>query len=146
MDFGLKKSKKKLSEEVAHDQVMILLDYYGIDVEDYEDQKSKEATISTLNKIVGYVRDGLIEISLDKGSLVITQTLAKPSGDDSTITYSEVRGANKAAMDGKGEDHNYAKVYALVGSLTSLGETAIKKLTGKDLSVAECLGTIFLAV
>jgi hypothetical protein len=147
MDFTLSKTKKKkLSKEVAHDQVMVLLDYYGIDVNDLDGKQNKQAMVSTLNKVVGFVREGLVEIALKDGALTITQALVKPPGEVKTIEYGEVHGKHKTAMDGKGDDSNYTKIYALMGSLSGLGDTAIKALKGKDLSVVECLGTVFLAV
>ena len=141
-----KTKKKKLSEEAAHDQVMELLDYYGIDVDDLDGKQNKQAMVSTLNKVCGFIREGLVEIKVKDGALMVTQTLAKPPGDVKTIEYGEVHGKHKTAMDGKGDDSNYTKIYALMGSLSGMGDTAVKALSGKDLSVVECIGTIFLAV
>jgi len=49
-------------------------------------------------------------------------------------------------MAGKQADDHYGKAYALMGSLSSLGEDAIKQLKSVDLSLAEVLGLIFLSV
>ena len=41
---------------------------------------------------------------------------------------------------------NISGLYAMLGSLSGLGATAITNLKGKDLGLAHAIGTIFLVV
>ena len=144
--FALKIKKQPVSQDVAMDQVMSFLEKFDIDVEAIEDKKSKSGVESTLNKMVSYVRSGLIEIIDKDGKISIVQHLANKKGEISTLEYKEITGRHKIAMDGYDENERYKMMYSLAGSISGIGYDGILKLEGKDLSVAEVLGAIFLQI
>ena len=144
--YSLKKKKYDISEQVALDQVMGFLETYDIDIDAIENKKGKAGVESSLNKLVNYVRSGLVEIVKKDGKITITQNLSIPKGEIKTLVYNSIQGKNKIEMDGYEDTEKYTMVYELVGSLCGIGSEGIKKLEGKDLSVAEVLGAIFLQI
>ncbi len=144
--FALAKKKYKISQEVAMDQVMNFLEKFDIDIEAIDDKKAKSGIESTLNKMVSYVRLGLIEFVDKDGHVSIIQHLSHPKGDISTLEYKEIAGKHKVQMDGKEETERYQMMYSLTGALSGIGYDGIIKLEGKDLSVVEVLGAIFLQI
>lgn len=144
--FALAKKKYKISQEAAMDQVMNFLERFDIDIEAIDDKKAKSGIESTLNKMVSYVRLGLIEFIEKDGHLTITQHLSQPKGSVTNLEYTEIAGKHKIQMDGKEETERYQMMYSLTGSLSGIGYDGIIKLEGKDLSVVEVLGAIFLQI
>ena len=144
--YSLKKKKYDISAEVAMDQVMEFLETYDIDVDAIESKKGKSGVESSLNKLVNYVRSGLVEIDKKDGKITITQHLSITKGEVTTLVYASIQGKNKVEMDGCEDNDRYTMIYQLVGSLCGIGSEGIKKLEGKDLSVAEVLGAIFLQI
>lgn len=144
--FALKKKKYDISAEVAMDQVMDFLETYDIDIEAIDDKRAKSGVESSLNKLISYVRLELVELTKKDGKVTITQHLSHPKGEVTTLVYSEIKGKNKVSMDGKSENDRYEMMYSLAGSLSGIGYDGILKLEGKDLSVAEVLGAIFLQI
>ena len=138
----IKDSKYKLSEETAINEIEKMLEYYAIGVNEIKDEQLKSAIELGYERLIKAVRLGRLEIKLENGIQVI-QTLRNGS---TKITYKEIDGNAKSAMAGKKPDDHYGKSYALMGSLSGLGESAIKQLRGVDLSLAEVLGLIFLSV
>ena len=132
----------KLSKKNAKEYLQKMLDYYEIDIDEIEDKKLKNAIKQGSDRLIKAIRYGRIEFKFENGIQVI-QTL-RSNGE--TITYEEINGEAKTAMAGKHEDDFYGKSYALMGSLSGWGESAIKKLKGVDLSLVEVLGMIFLSV
>jgi hypothetical protein len=131
-----------VSEENAEKAVIDLLTFYRVDVDDIEDDKMKKAVESALNKLQAAYRRGQLENSRKDGTFKVIQTTASKT----KIEYDELKGEAKTVMDGFGENANYQKQYALLGSLSGLGAKAIQSLNAVDVSVAECLGLIFLMV
>jgi len=144
--FALSKKKTIVSETVAMDQVMTFLEKFDIDVEAIEDKRSKSGVESTLNKMKDYVKSGLIEIIDKDGKITIIQHLSHPRGDVQTLEYKEISGRHKVAMDGYDENERYKMMYSLAGAISGIGYDGILKLEGKDLSVAEVLGAVFLQI
>jgi plasmid stabilization system protein ParE len=132
----------KLSAETAQAEIKKMLDYYEIEIDEIEDADLKRAIKQGYDRLIKAVRLGRLEIKTE-GGLSVVQLLRDGS---ETITYREIDGTAKSAMAGKKPDDSYGKAYALMGSLSGLGEVAIKKLKGVDLSLTEVLGLIFLAV
>ena len=130
--------ENKISKESAEISFESFLDYYDIDKEDLTDEE-KLPFEQGKRRIIKAIRTGRLEITIDD-KLVITQNVK----GGQTIEYQEVTGKAKMEMDK--EKGNYGKVYALLGSLSGLGGGAFKKLSGKDLSLAETLGAVFLLV
>ncbi len=138
--------KYKLSEESAQEQMEIFEDHYDLDLEIINDKSVKSAMKSSKDKIIQAIRLGRVEIKEENNELTIIQTLKNPPGDVTEIVYGEIKGRHKVAMDGKGDDTNYSKIYALLGALSGQGPKAFMSLKGADVSVAECLGALFLQI
>jgi plasmid stabilization system protein ParE len=136
------KEKYKISSQNARIQLEKMFDYYEIDIDEIEDKELKRAIKGGYERLVKAIRLGRLEINLEDGIKIIQTT--RNSG--TKITYREIDGVAKSAMAGKEEKDYYGKSYALMGSLCDLGEAAIKKLKGVDLSLVEVLGMIFLSV
>lgn len=136
------KEKYILAKQAAKNELEKMLDYYEIDIDEIEDKELKKAIQQGYARLVKAVRLGRLEIKLEDGIQII-QTLRDKS---EKITYREINGTAKTEMAGKQADDYYGKSYALMGSLSGLGEGAIKKLKSVDLSLAEVLGLIFLSV
>jgi plasmid stabilization system protein ParE len=136
------KEKYKISSKNARIQLEKMFDYYEIDIDEIEEKELKRAIKGGYERLVKAIRLGRLEINLEDGIKIIQTT--RNSG--TKITYREIDGVAKSAMAGKEEKDYYGKSYALMGSLCDLGEAAIKKLKGVDLSLAEVLGMIFLSV
>lgn len=133
----------KLSRESAEEQFNIFLDYYDIDPDDWADNL-QDAFKSAKNRLIRAIMRGLV--SIEAGDPIrVTQYLSKKPDAD-PILYAEMSGKAKVAMKGKDETDTFGKIYALTGSLTGLGETAITTLKGVDMSIAESLGLLFLQI
>lgn len=141
--FGLnKKIEYALSEEVAVNQVVSMLEYYEIDV-DSMDEKQGDAVNSILENLTRFVRQGRLEIIVDDSGIKCIQTLAKNS--EIKITYKEIDGRAKTAMGTKKDADQNGRLYAVMGALSD-GEAALLKLKGPDVSLVENLGAVFLLV
>lgn len=129
-----------ISKESAIAQLDVLYDYYEIDLSEMSGDV-KSAIEHSAGKVAKAIQKGRVEISLDDDGIVkITQTV---KGGD-TLVYAEMNGQAKIAMGSKAPDDSYGKAYAMMGALCGLGEGAILKLKGKDLSTAEALGVLLL--
>jgi len=138
--YQIKRTEQQyvLSEESAVEQVMALLTYYDIDVDRLAGGNDlQEASLEkTFDQLTDYVRRGLVEVG-ENGT--VTQHL----GSGQTLQYAEIGAKHKLVMDKVPQGQQYAKMYALMGSLASCGSTAIEKLPAKDLAVVEVLSTVF---
>jgi hypothetical protein len=130
------------SKETAKNELKKMLDYYEIEIEEIEDEKLKTAIENSYNRLIKAVMKNRLRINLNDGIEIIQ----KLKDGTTEIKYKEINGKAKTAMAGKKEDDFYGKAYALMGSLSGLGEAAISSLKGVDLSLVEVLGLIFLAV
>lgn len=137
----MEKEKYKLAEKPAKGQLESMLDYYEIDIDEIEDKEVRRAVKSGYNRLIKAIRLGRLEIKID-GGFKVTQT----TRNNEVIEYREIDGDSKVAMSTKEEKDWYGKSYALMGSLSGVGESGIRKLKGVDLSLAEVLGMIFLQV
>lgn len=130
-----------ISEEVAEEQVLDLLTYYDIDLSKIKDPVKIAFVERVFDQLRDYIRRGQVEIKWDNESrLEVAQHL---SGGQEVI-YSEVSAKAKLAMDRAPQEARYARIYAIMGSLSGLGSTAIEKLPARDLAVVEILGSVFL--
>ena len=133
----------KISRESAEAELKRFLDYYEIDGGDFNEEQLK-AHEQSKERIIKAIRLGRLEVGEDGFTLI--QTLRDPVGESSTITYGELRGKAKVSMKSKSDTDYYGRCYAVLGALSGLGDTAIINLRGVDLSLAECIGSIFLQV
>ncbi len=140
--FSKDDERYKFGKDVAKAELKKMLDYYEIDIDEIEDKDLRRAIQQGYDRLIKAVRLGRLEVKLE-GGIKIIQRLR----DEKTILeYREIDGVAKMEMAGKDEKDHYGKAYALMGSLSGLGEGAIKKLKSVDLSLAEVLGLIFLSV
>jgi hypothetical protein len=140
--FSITKLKEKevLSEETALKIVIDLCKTFDIDVDAETDKKQKKRIESLLEAMVEFVRRGLLEFKEGK----IIQHLKNAKGEVVEINYKIITGRQKMAMDGKDENDRFEMMYAVLASAAGLPETAIQKLYGIDLKVAESLTIFFL--
>ena len=136
----MKKREYKISEESAQFSLDELLDYYEIDFNDLPAAQQDQMG-AVERKLIKWIREGRLEIKTEDGIQCI-QTLRNAE----QITYREIDGAAKTAMGTKTAEDQHGRVYAVMGALCGQGETLITKLKGPDLSLAECLGGLFLLV
>jgi hypothetical protein len=135
-----KSDKYKISDKVATEQLIKLLSYYDIDIDNIEDKKLQQLMESVFNKTVQFIRMGKLEIKIENGVQIIQNT------KNDKIIYTGIRAENKISMDAYEEKETHKRIYAVLGSLSGLGENAILKLEEQDMSCAECVGFIFLQV
>lgn len=134
------KTKPKLSIENAQAELDKLIDYYEIDIDDLP-SSAKDGIDAVMKKMVKFIRLGRLEIKIEDGIQCI-QTLRD---SETKITYKELNGKAKTAMGSKKETDQHGRLFALLGALSD-GERVIHQLKGPDLSLAECLGGLFLLV
>jgi hypothetical protein len=134
-------NKLKLSEKSAKENLQKMLDYYEIDIDDIEEKEVRRAVKSGLKRLIKSMMKGRLEIKIEEEFQVIQTT---KNGEK--IIYREIDGKAKTSMANKEEKDYYGKSYALMGSLSNLGESAITSMKGVDLSLVEVLGMIFLQV
>ncbi len=130
---------KLISEKVATEQMQILYDYYDIDIEEATGDP-KTALQNAHQRLINAIRKGRLAIE-DKDGLKVTQIVR--GGD--TLEYKVVSGGAKLAMKAA-DSENHRRMYQMLAYLVGLTCSDIAKLTGFDLSVAECLGLLFLYV
>ena len=137
----------KISQQVADAQFEMFSEYYDFDESDSGNEDVRHAMAGAKARVVKAIRRGRVEIEETEGDIVVHQHLKFPLGEVKSLRYGVITGKAKVAMEkGTSGDENYAKIYALLGSLSGLGSTAISALRGVDLSTAECIGAIFLQV
>ncbi|GHV16136.1 hypothetical protein FACS189493_1420 [Spirochaetia bacterium] len=133
----------KISEETAAKSVMDLVKHYRIDIDalpNTDAQKSLEGALSVLQD--GF-RRGLLETEIDDdGNMKVIQHLEM---NGQTLTYKEMCGKHKRAMDGYPEGTMFERQQALLASLAGVGKDVIGQLRGFDLKLAEALSICFLA-
>ena len=139
-----------LSKEAAESEVKKILKYYELDIDDIEDKEQKKFIKANYDRLIKAARLGRLEVKIEKGISVIQHCrLIDEKGNSNalgeTITYKEINGEAKSATAGKEATDLYGRIYAVMGSLSGVGEDGIKKLKGVDLSLCEVLGAIFLS-
>jgi hypothetical protein len=141
-----KEDKYKLSEESARKTFDEFIDYYEIDPEDIKETEAKNGLERVVEKMIKYIRLGRVEIKIEKEGMKVIQHLKRPPGEMKEIEYGEISGRNKTQMKDKNPNDFHGRLYAMMGSLSGLGEKAMLDLKGVDLALVECLGALFLNV
>lgn len=134
----------KISREVAQEQIDALVEFYGIYPEDMPEEAESlvKASLKAVHRAIQGCR---LEIKITGKEISIEQHLDDPpKGLQNPLLYGKVDGNCKIGM--KDKMSTYEKVYALLGALSGEGVGGIQKLSGKDLSLAESLGYIFLQI
>ena len=129
----------ELSEESAFKELEKLYNWYEIDVDDLTEE-GQLAFRSMEKQVIKGIRLGLISFEEDEEFKIIQ----KMKRSEKSITYYEIGGDAKVAMDKKKSHEGNAQCYALLGSLSKLGEAAIRSLKGPDLKRAEFIGGLLL--
>jgi hypothetical protein len=131
-----------LSKETAAAQVQSLLDFYEFDLEDFT-QEQKDALNTALRRFEKAVMYGKLEIDCAADHCTVKQHLKRTiPGVSNPIVYKEIFGQAKTAL--RDNMNMYEKIYAFAGVLSGEGSSIFLKMTGKDLSVAESFGLVFL--
>lgn len=138
--------ENKISREVAEQQLQELLDYYELDEDCFVDEKQSDIYTQTCERLKKAIMKGRLSVTNEDGIKVKQYLKNAYDGEVKEFEYAELAGKHKLSMGKKKDNDHYGRMYALVGSLTGMGETAIGKLKGPDLSTAECLGFLFLQV
>jgi len=134
----------RLSAETAGEQIDGLIKFYDIDVGEMPENVQRAVT-SSLAKIKKAVMAGRVEIELDAETITIRQHLSRPpKGFPGPIVYKEITGRCKIGI--KDDSGDYGKMYNFLGAVCGEGVGVIQNLRGKDLSLAEALGAVFLQV
>jgi hypothetical protein len=141
-----KKSKNRISEDVAADQVDMLLDYYDLTEDDIAEAEKNSGMSDILRKLKSFVRKGRLSIELVADEPKVTMHLKKPQGDIESFPIAIVGGRSKVAMKDKAATDYYGRIYAMMGVLTGFGEDAMREMKGPDLSCLETLGMVFLSL
>jgi hypothetical protein len=141
MSEQIKEEKYKLSVSSARSELKKMTDYYEIEIEEIEDENLRKGIQQGYDRALQAIRKGRLQVKVENGIKII-QTTKKGE----TIEYREIDGNAKAAMDGHPAEAYYRRAYALLGALSGNGEAAVKNMKGVDLSLAEVLGLLFLAV
>ena len=142
-NFSLRRTADMpISEESAREQVLALLEHYDIDI-DSMDSERKGSAEASFEKLTRFYRMGIFE-NATADSFKVIQHLKQAPGAVKDLTYSEISGKNRIASDGKKSDQRMSMVYAMMGSLTGLGEGPMQDLSGIDLAAMETLGLVFL--
>ena len=137
-----RKEKPLISEDSAINAITEFLDYYDIDIASLQMTENTEvAGERILDALIKYYRWGKLKNQIDeKGKFLVIQTLKSGT----TITYSEVKAANKRTMDKLESRENNGKIQTYMGSLGNIGLDGVDQLHATDLAVLEVLGNIFL--
>lgn len=151
MSDGKKQSRATkdmvVSDEVATDQLALLLDYYDIDKNDIEIEQGPEALQTLMNGLKRAIRGGRLEISRDdEGKLTVTQKLEFPPGDIKEISYGIVGGKAKMAMDRIKESNGQERMCAFMGSLSGIGGKGMSGLIATDMGTMSRLAAVFSMV
>ncbi len=151
-----KRDDKKfiLSEEVAEDQLMLLLDFYEIYEEELGSEAEKDAVRTASNKILIAIRKGLLTFKED-GTFIQTlesktrKTKSKtktPTIIEYGVLTGKAKTQNKHKKDESEDAMRTRRLYSMMGSLANLGSEDMRKLSALDLSVMECVGFLLSTV
>lgn len=133
-----------ISEETAQEQVEGLIEFYDIDIS-IMPENVQRAVQASIGKIRKAIMAGILEIEIDPETITIRQTLTRPpKGFPGPITYKELTG--KAKIGIKDDSGDYGKMYNFLAAVCGEPVGVILNLRGKDLSLAEALGAVFLQV
>ncbi len=138
--------KYKLDKTSAQAEFDKFAEMYNIDPEYLpEGSDSQQAMLQSCAKMIDAIRLGYFEfIECDEG-VKVKQNLRFPQGDITSIEYTVMTGKHKRALDSvTGKNAVYARVFALLGSLSGLGTTPFTQLKAVDYKNAELLGYFFL--
>jgi hypothetical protein len=142
--WDLPQADLPISEESAEKAVKELIAYYHVDVANIPDAKDRRAVEASLNSLQGAYRAGRIENIREGSVLKVKQHLQDPPGEMRELVYGKMLGKHKRASDGYEQNDRYARIYAILGSLSGNPPEVLEALSKVDCDVAEALGLVFL--
>ena len=141
------KPKLRISEEMASEQLSVLMEYYDIDKNDIEIEEGPEAVQTLINGLVRAIRKGRLEIKVDSdGKLLVMQHLQHPPGDIAVINYNVVGQKARLAMDRVKSTKEQERMCAFMGSLSGFGSQGVSGLVAADMGTMNRLATLFSMV
>jgi hypothetical protein len=133
-----------IGPEVAEKAVKDLIAYYHVDVANIPNAKDKRAVEASLNSLQKAYRAGYLENVREGGTLKVKQHLQDPPGEMRELVYGKMQGRHKRASDGFEENDRYARIYAILASLSGNPPEVLEALSKIDCDLAEALGLVFL--
>ena len=151
--YSLVKKKYKIAEEVAVEQIMLLLERYDIDVDELDDepgedgsQSKKEIMEGAIDKIVKCIRKTQLEVFEEGGEVKVRLILQNTTAETTVkeLVFGELKGKDHVAMPKNGSE--FKRMFALLGSMceTNGGKLIIENLRSSDATAAEYLSLLFL--
>lgn len=125
-----------ISENSAKEQLNLLLEFYDTDLEELGDDDKMRVKIE--RKLVKAIMQGKIEVENSSEEFLVKQTIK----DGTQFVYHEIDGTAKVRMDTF--EGKYERLYGLLAILAKKKIEKIQQIKGKDLTIAEYLGLIFL--
>lgn len=145
--FSRIKKELPVGEDVALKQLDLLMDRYGIDIDDM-DGDIKVATEHTLNNVLKSIREGFIDIYEDEGQVKVKQIVEHRSkeGTVKELIYGELKMSDHTSMRAGKDITQYDKMEDLLISMceTDNAEIYIPQLRSKDAKRGQHLALLFL--
>jgi hypothetical protein len=137
------RTTRKISKEVAEQQIESWLEYFGLDFNDIVIEDGKEAAETLMNTLVRAIMRGELEINVED-ELRVTQHLKFPTENSEDITYLDKVAKARIAM-GDSKNSNQ-RMYSFMAALAGVPHTDLMKLKGPDSTVFNRLATVFSMV
>ena len=136
-----------LSEESAAQQIETFLDYYGIDIKDYEPVDNADNAMQiTINGLTRAIMIGQLEITLESDSLLVVQKLTRPVGEVAELKYTDKIGQANRAMEVVKGDKVESRKDAFMATLSNTSASLMLKLKGSDRTLYGKIATVFSLV
>ena len=133
----------QLSEEVAEDQLISLLDFYEIRESNFYTEDEKTVYQACLQRLVDAIRKGRLTCNENGTCDQVLQ-------DKRKVHYNVLKGKakiqNRAVKNESEDAMRTRRQYAIMGSLSGLGTNAIADFQAVDLGVVESLSFLLSSV
>ena len=130
----------KVAREVAEAEFIRFCDAMDVD---YNTDRMTDEDAKDFNESKGLLLDalqiGVLEIDSDGMAVVYPK-----KGDIKQIKFNELCGADYVAMDNKKDTQSFAKMFAMMGSITKLPPATFSKLKKFDAKVCLSIAKLFL--
>ena len=130
----------KVAREVAEAE---FIRFCGAMDVDYNTDRMTDEDAKDFNESKGLLLDalqiGVLEIDSDGLAVVYPK-----KGDIKQIKFNELCGADYVAMDNKKDTQSFAKMFAMMGSITKLPPATFSKLKKFDAKVCLSIAKLFL--
>lgn len=130
----------KVAREVAEAEFIRFCDAMDVD---YNTDRMTDEDSKDFNESKGLLLDalqiGVLEIDSEGMAVVYPK-----KGDIKQIKFNELCGADYVAMDNKKDTQSFAKMFAMMGSITKLPPATFSKLKKFDAKVCLSIAKLFL--